>query len=339
MVYRIGILVSLLSVWLQISPVVSHGRLMDPPARNSMWRFGFPSPVDYNDNELYCGGRGVQFGVNDGKCGVCGNDYRDKVPRPHEMNGLYYSGLNTRRYAPGQVLNINIDLTANHWGYFELKLCPSNYDSNKEMQACFDKYPLRIAGTNTTRYEISKDTPKKGTFKYRIQLPPKVTCSHCIIQWTYYTGNTWGICPDGTGAVGCGNQETFVNCADVSIVSGSGSRPGPATEENPFQLYVSKDGQLASPPLSPGQEFEPLVVDSQVCLATGKYKGNKKRDEWCMTNCLKYPPNCPQSRCKCITDCVPIGGLERIKGTDVFCHINCLRYPQDKCPTDKCSCS
>lgn len=36
--------------------VAGHGRLMDPPARNSMWRFGFPNPVNYNDNELYCGG-------------------------------------------------------------------------------------------------------------------------------------------------------------------------------------------------------------------------------------------------------------------------------------------
>lgn len=29
---------------------------MDPPARNAMWRFGFPNPVNYNDNELFCGG-------------------------------------------------------------------------------------------------------------------------------------------------------------------------------------------------------------------------------------------------------------------------------------------
>lgn len=36
--------------------VQGHGRLMDPPARNSMWRFGFPNPVNYNDNELFCGG-------------------------------------------------------------------------------------------------------------------------------------------------------------------------------------------------------------------------------------------------------------------------------------------
>lgn len=36
--------------------VNGHGRLMDPPARNCMWRFGYPNPVNYNDNELYCGG-------------------------------------------------------------------------------------------------------------------------------------------------------------------------------------------------------------------------------------------------------------------------------------------
>lgn len=36
--------------------VRGHGRLMDPPARNAMWRLGYPNPVNYNDNELYCGG-------------------------------------------------------------------------------------------------------------------------------------------------------------------------------------------------------------------------------------------------------------------------------------------
>lgn len=36
--------------------ISAHGRLMEPPARNAMWRFGFPNPVNYNDNELFCGG-------------------------------------------------------------------------------------------------------------------------------------------------------------------------------------------------------------------------------------------------------------------------------------------
>lgn len=49
----LGPLVAVLQV---LQHVHGHGRLMDPPARNSMWRFGFPNPVNYNDNELYCGG-------------------------------------------------------------------------------------------------------------------------------------------------------------------------------------------------------------------------------------------------------------------------------------------
>ena len=36
----------------------AHGRLMDPPSRNAMWRFGFPNPVNYDDNEVFCGGYG-----------------------------------------------------------------------------------------------------------------------------------------------------------------------------------------------------------------------------------------------------------------------------------------
>lgn len=33
----------------------------------------------------------------------------------------------------------------------------------------------------------------------------------------FYLGNNWGTCSDGTEAVGCGAQETFVNCADIAI--------------------------------------------------------------------------------------------------------------------------
>ena len=36
--------------------VSGHARLMDPPSRASMWRVGFETPPDYNDNEGFCGG-------------------------------------------------------------------------------------------------------------------------------------------------------------------------------------------------------------------------------------------------------------------------------------------
>ena len=45
----------------------SHGRLMNPPGRNTMWRFGFGTPVNYNDNEVFCGGAGTQHAKNKGK--------------------------------------------------------------------------------------------------------------------------------------------------------------------------------------------------------------------------------------------------------------------------------
>ena len=36
-----------------------HGRLRVPPSRGSMWREGFNTPINYNDNELFCGGAWV----------------------------------------------------------------------------------------------------------------------------------------------------------------------------------------------------------------------------------------------------------------------------------------
>ena len=36
--------------------VLGHGRLMEPPSRSSMWRLGYNTPHNYQDNELFCGG-------------------------------------------------------------------------------------------------------------------------------------------------------------------------------------------------------------------------------------------------------------------------------------------
>lgn len=74
---------------------------MEPPSRNAMWRFGYPNPVNYNDNELFCGGYAVQWDQNEGKCGVCGDAYHAR--RSHEAGGEYARGIIGRRYAAGQV--------------------------------------------------------------------------------------------------------------------------------------------------------------------------------------------------------------------------------------------
>lgn len=43
------------------SRVSGHGMMWDPPARATMWRVGFKTPINYDDNALNCGGRGVSY--------------------------------------------------------------------------------------------------------------------------------------------------------------------------------------------------------------------------------------------------------------------------------------
>lgn len=38
-----------------------------------------------------------------------------------------------------------------------------------------------------------------------------------MLQWRYTAGNNWGDCKNGTQALGCGNQEQFGACSDISI--------------------------------------------------------------------------------------------------------------------------
>lgn len=45
----------------------------------------------------------MQWLQNGGKCGVCGDAYHMKPPRPHEAGGEYGRGIISRHYFSGQV--------------------------------------------------------------------------------------------------------------------------------------------------------------------------------------------------------------------------------------------
>ncbi|CAH0555461.1 unnamed protein product [Brassicogethes aeneus] len=318
-----------------VNNVRGHGRLMDPPARNSMWRFGFPNPVNYNDNELFCGGYAVQWEQNEGKCGVCGDPYHVKEPRPHEATGIYAKGIVTRHYSVGQEIDIEVELTANHYGRFEIFLCPNNNPGQVATQDCLDRYPLHVSGTDSFIFEIPEDGKKKAVFRYNVQLPPYLTCTQCVLQWTYYTGNQWGMCENGTQSVGCGKSETFRNCADVAILSSTGgARPPLFVEDDSYLLYY-KDSRMSAP-----YNVYPLVVRDQVCVPHNQYRIIPGMRDWCQTNCLRYPPNCPTSICECPTSCEAVGEYEGIFEADVLCMDQCLTYGNrtDTCPREKCHC-
>jgi len=326
----------LIGCFLHSDRVEGHGMLTDPPARNAMWRFGYKNPVNYNDNELYCGGFAVQWQQNGGKCGVCGDNFANPSPREHEAGGKFGNGIIARRYVMGQTIDIEIDINANHWGHFELKICPVSNKKDVATQECFDKYPLVLTNNERShKFYVPLDSPKTTKFNYQVNLPFGLTCSQCVMQWTYYTGNTWGFCKNGTtddkghGAIGCGDQEMFRNCADVQINSIVGSFPPNALGDTIFRrtLYTqSQNGAL-----------KPLVVTAKVCMATPKYASIPGMNDRCQQSCLSYPPVCPKDECYCLSHCEATGDLQRQAGTDVYCHRNCLRYPP-KCPKESCKC-
>lgn len=143
----------------------------------------------------------------------------------------------------------------------------------------------------------------------------------------------WGTCANGTEAVGCGRPETFRNCADVTITTstGGGVPPEFASADNPYQLYV-RDLR------APNYVF-PLVIRSQVCLPTPRYRRIPGITQWCETNCLRYPPNCPPSVCHCPDTCEGIGDIAGKEGADVYCQDQCIVYRDvNQCPPHRCRC-
>ncbi|PRD27424.1 UNVERIFIED_CONTAM: hypothetical protein NCL1_35386 [Trichonephila clavipes] len=128
----------------------------------------------------------VQSIINRGKCGVCGDPYHLSQPRPNEAGGKYGLGIIVRNYTMGQVIKATIDLTANHLGYFEFRICPNNDTKKIVDQDCLSKYPLQLADGSGTRFHV--ESWYMGWIDIYLQLPPKLTCSQCVLQWEYRGG-------------------------------------------------------------------------------------------------------------------------------------------------------
>jgi len=306
---------------LSFRQVKGHGRLMDPPARNCMWRFGYLNPINYNDNEVFCGGVKKQFKENDGKCGVCGDPWDAPHPQLHETGGKFGNQVIAKTYVAGSFIDLEVELTANHKGRFQFKLCPVG-PSEEATQACLDKHIIRTP-QGSDGFTI-QEKALKVQLTLKGKLPDKITCKRCVLQWTWRSANSWGKCANGTGALGCGAQETFRNCADIRIVGSSKLLPN---TDNPRAIFIASES---------GRGRQPLVVRSQVCIATEAYARYHRMSDWCQVNCLNYPQNCPQSICVCLDECRALPGFNV---TDFQCNRNCLRYPHtEECP-DGCACT
>ncbi|XP_076029941.1 uncharacterized protein LOC143018462 [Oratosquilla oratoria] len=290
------VLFSCLLLVAMVSLVWCHGRLVAPPSRASAWRFGFDTPKDYNDTEGFCGGIKHQWSVHGGKCGICGDPWEES-PREHEAGGKYATGTIVETYQEGQVIKATVEITSNHKGHFEFRICPNNNYKVEATQTCLDDHPLYLADGSGSQYQLPSGN---GKFNVDLKLPKGLVCSQCVLQWRYVAGNNWGTCPNGTGAVGCGNQEEFRACADVAILAGDGTASESSTTTSTSANPAAGDSTTTTTTTpTTTTTTTGAQTGTLTCVAVGAWQTVSGMDAWCQRNCNLVPKYCPASHCKC----------------------------------------
>ena len=172
--------ISVYLIILKYGEIESHGRLLDPPARSSCWReFPDKCKTEYTDNGLNCGGTDVQWNKNGGKCGICGDNWTGK--RTYERGGVGYTGYIVRSYSIGQTIDVKVELTANHLGWFEFRLCNADdlYSQGKDAtHECLDQNLLKTLNKQT-RIQVKQNDRMIQT---QLVLPQDLTCERCVFQ-------------------------------------------------------------------------------------------------------------------------------------------------------------
>ena len=178
--------------------VSSHGFLCEPPSRNAAWLCGYPKdePKNYDQMALNAGGVRRTYPDYPNRCpvlyGVCGDPSDAK--QEHSAGGVHDRGVR-RNYRRGDTIQIQVNVTAFHQGFFDIELC-STYPETEE---CFK---------SINQFSIDKTSPEGGnpTYFFPVKLPSNITCERCVLRWFWITNNSPGLPP-----------EFLINCADISI--------------------------------------------------------------------------------------------------------------------------
>lgn len=128
-----------------------------------------------------------QWEVHDGKCGVCGDPWQG--PREHEAGGKFANGIIVKQYEIGEMITVTVELTANHKGWFEFRICKNNNPGKRVTHECLDKNLLKLAdgGTRFKVYgKVGYGVSEK--FEIKLQLPQDLICTQCVLQWKYNAG-------------------------------------------------------------------------------------------------------------------------------------------------------
>lgn len=201
----------LAAVVFRLPYVLSHGFLSTPRSRNL---------VAYEDRVYYpltsddplpedcpnCLNRGGTLA----RCGVAPTLDRN-YDMPRNALGGPMKANSQASYIAGQIIEVEVQLTAHHRGHFEFKACPISNTLEPPSQECFDKHPLIFVRDEL--YGASKDenypsrayvapesidgkilSDKRGfsnamVFRYQLKLPEKLIGDLVLIQWYYVASN------------------------------------------------------------------------------------------------------------------------------------------------------
>jgi len=249
--------------------VSGHGYLKSPRSRQFVafedgrgWPILASNPLpEYDPQSSNIGGTEAQ-------CGIVQGERNYDLPSNH-VGGLMHANQQAC-YRPGQVIDVEVWLTAHHMGHYEFHACPIKH-GEVPTQACFDAYPMEFISETALPDRVAPELahpdpnyptrayipPEDYHTSYKYRLPADLAGDLVLIQWYYLTANScsgegydqyefpapdWCISqcraqcqaeipPDGRGV-----PEQFWNCAEVRIsedCDGTTAAPVPAPPPPP----------------------------------------------------------------------------------------------------------
>jgi len=227
---------------------------------------------------------------NTGTCGKSGGtkDYDIWL----DSLGTPMPWMSQDTFSKGEVIDVNVAVTAHHYGHFEVKACAMGSSSTQD---CFDANPLTFVKDVSHGMPPDEKYPGRAmlwgngvNISYKFRLPPNVAGEKVLLQYVYWTANncnydgyeeyfaTHSTPPSSKGnwnpgISDCGPieripmirtgtviAEIFVNCAEISISGEPTPTPPvrPPSPRPPSPIPAPVQAPVQSPvdtsPIEPG---------------------------------------------------------------------------------------
>lgn len=242
-----------------------HGFLAVPASRNLLSQNQHYCPhclanggpgYTYADGRKWTSAGAVMWNPKiNAKHSVCGGGLSGDPPdaRYFEAGGKYVTKKITATYSAGQVITLQVSISAPHRGRWTFSVCqvPDGATDAQERQVvtqqCMDSHRLTIVdpknpGKGTPYWWVGDSS--SGMFTLQAKLPDGIECKRCVLQWHWESGNSCRLpgTPTGKGfeidvgkdsCEGATNMEEFWNCADISILPKGTPVPPPPKPPKP----------------------------------------------------------------------------------------------------------